>query len=1296
MPGFHRDEDGTVWIGGDGFNGAIDPLGPLALGLDDRGQGYLNSNRPSLSLEEAARHLTRTGLSWSPTLGAATTVTFGFRSSAPTTMPDGVSGFLQFSQAQIAATLQALQGWSDVANIVFNRVADANGFTNDATMLFGNYQTGPDSAAAFAYLPGSTAAQSSAGDVWVNSLQGLNSTFTPFSFGQLTLVHEIGHAIGLSHPSSYIQGPATFSYTTNADYSEDTRQYTVMSYFNAVGDGGSFGSLYPAAPMLDDIAAVQRLYGANMTTRTGDTVYGFNSNADRPWFIAPTPGSGQQSSSQLIFAVWDAGGVDTFDFSLYSTNQAIDLRQGAFSNVGGLRGNVAIAVGTVIENAIGGSGSDRLFGNSADNLLTGGAGSDIIDGGLGQDTAIFLRPRSEYTITVNGQTVVLRHATEGYDEITNVEFLRFSDMTLSVGPTGDIVTTGGMRVSGDATNDLMNGAALADTLSGSGGDDVIHGFAGNDVLDGGTGADRLFGGDGDDTLIGGLGDDILDGGAGMDLVSYADQATAVTVDLAQGWALRGGERDTLISIESVRGSRLNDILIGDAGDNILRGEGGADVMRGGAGNDRFYAGTGGAVGTGVDIVKAQSVTNTTRGAAVSMDAAFVTGQRADIDQSFDGRPHATVKATSSGAAEWYAFTATAGGAIIVDIDFAGFDSVIRIYDSSGALLTSNDDGAAASSGGDLGYDTDSALRFSAPADGIYYVEVSAWASSDPLTTQSPPAGATYTLHVTVPGHPVSFTRMGSTIFGEDGDDIFYQGSPSDLTGRGAGNDRFDGGSGTDTVVFEYGSYDSFVVTTVDGVTTVIGGGPIATGTDTFINVEFLEFVGQRIALRANGPVMLGTSGDDRIIGTQRNDTIEAGAGNDTIYGGAGNDVLIGGSGSDTLNGDEGVDTAVYAGNMASYSTVTRGRVAGGVEGGADTLSNIEILRFLDGRMSYDVNDATTVVYRLYDAAFDRAPDVFGLADYSRAIQEGRATVQGILNIFEGSAEFQARYGALNNEQFVREMYRFSLNREGDAAGVAQYVNALNAGTTTRAQVLGIFSESQEHRELINAVITSRGLFVQDEQTAALARLYDSVFNRLPDLAGLRTYRDALDNGYTLKDIAGFMVGSPEFQSRFGSLTNQQFVEQIYRFVLDREGDAAGVQSYVQALNGGTSRVDIVLIFSESQEHRFSYQATFDSQIRQLGVNPGPAGAEALDDGKAAEGPFVIPAIADAGPADADADADADVGAGVWAWGDPIAGLGRDDRIVVVLDEGVVDATPPLWPEDVRADPSGGHPQSDWM
>ncbi|MFP3701649.1 M10 family metallopeptidase C-terminal domain-containing protein, partial [Burkholderia sp. SIMBA_013] len=83
--------------------------------------------------------------------------------------------------------------------------------------------------------------------------------------------------------------------------------------------------------------------------------------------------------------VWDGGGEDTLDFSGFAHKQNINLNAEAFSDVGGLRGNVSIAKGVVVENAIGGSGSDSLTGNHAHNRLKGGGGSDTLRGGAGAD-----------------------------------------------------------------------------------------------------------------------------------------------------------------------------------------------------------------------------------------------------------------------------------------------------------------------------------------------------------------------------------------------------------------------------------------------------------------------------------------------------------------------------------------------------------------------------------------------------------------------------------------------------------------------------------------------------------------------------------------------------------------------------------------------------------------------------------------------------------------------------------------------------------------------------------------------
>ena len=428
-------------------------------------QAYLNADartttvagKQSYTIDQAASQIVRGDPGWSAMLGLPATVTYAFRSTAPTRYPDDAAGFSRFGAAQILQAELALTAWADVANISFVRAgfgsSGEGAYTNFATILFSNYATGVDGAVAFGMYPGSTSVVSSSGDVWINNTISYNQNPTTGGYGGMVLVHEIGHAIGLAHPSEYNAGPdVNITYSVDASYYEDSRQYTVMSYFSETNTGGNFSGVYSAAPLLDDIAAAQLEYGANLTTRAGDTTYGFNSNAGRPWYEATA------ASAKLVFAVWDGGGKDTLDFSGFSQAQLIDLRQGFFSNVGGLVGNVVIAAGADIENARGGSGADTLTGNGLANLLFGGPGDDLLDGREGLDTAVFSGSKASYrwTSDVLGWVVTdLRNlAPEGVDTLRSIEFLQFSDATvrlvsaaLVLDPAVSIAITNLLRVS---------------------------------------------------------------------------------------------------------------------------------------------------------------------------------------------------------------------------------------------------------------------------------------------------------------------------------------------------------------------------------------------------------------------------------------------------------------------------------------------------------------------------------------------------------------------------------------------------------------------------------------------------------------------------------------------------------------------------------------------------------------------------------------------------------------------------------------------------------------------------------
>ncbi|GAB7215531.1 serralysin family metalloprotease [Dickeya zeae] len=345
----------------------------------DRGNGLTVNDKASYSVDQAVSQITRENTTWngSNVLGKSANLTFKFLQSASST-PAGDTGFVKFNAEQIAQAKLALQSWADVANLTFTEVTG----NKSANITFGNYTRDASGnldydTQAYAYYPGQ---YQGAGSTWYNYNQSNIRSPGAEEYGRQTLTHEIGHALGLSHPAEYNAGEGDISYKNSAAYAEDSRQFSIMSYWDVEDTGGDFRGHYSAGPLMDDIAAIQKLYGANMTTRTGDTVYGFHSNTDRDFYTAT------DSSKALIFSVWDAGGNDTFDFSGYSNNQRINLNEGSFSDVGGLKGNVSIAHGVTIENAIGGSGNDILVGNSADNILQGGAGNDVLYGGAGADT----------------------------------------------------------------------------------------------------------------------------------------------------------------------------------------------------------------------------------------------------------------------------------------------------------------------------------------------------------------------------------------------------------------------------------------------------------------------------------------------------------------------------------------------------------------------------------------------------------------------------------------------------------------------------------------------------------------------------------------------------------------------------------------------------------------------------------------------------------------------------------------------------------------------------------------------
>ncbi len=110
-------------------------------------------------------------------------------------------------------------------------------------------------------------------------------------------------------------------------------------------------------------------------------------------------------------------------------------------------------------------------------------------------------------------------------------------------------------------------------------------------------------------------------------------------------------------------------------------------------------------------------------------------------------------------------------------------------------------------------------------------------------------------------------------------------------------------------------------------------------------------------------------------------------------------------------------------------------------------------------------------FRLYMAALDRTPDPSGLASWTNVLRSG-ADLDDVAHGFVTSAEFESRYGDLDNSEYVTQLYQNVLNRTPDASGHANWMAHLEAGETREAVLIG-FSESAENRlqaaALVNGV-----------------------------------------------------------------------------------------------------------------------------------------------------------------------------------------------------------------------------------
>ena len=292
---------------------------------------------------------------------------------------------------------------SNVINLRFEAVSDPA----QADIVFGqNNQSGVS--AGYANAPNQSGGH--AEYLFLASDQSTNSSFTNGSYGLTTLLHEIGHTLGLKHPGNYNAGgggaPGPFLPTAT-----DNRRFSLMSYHAAPGTNAN-----PQTLMSYDVLALQFLYGANTDPAS-------------PAALAKHQTTTFTDSWSGLETLWAPKGAE-LDASQTTRKNIFDFREGAFSSMA-MTGGSAISAGSAASNNVGlayGSKITRATGGSAADAFYAAATGDVTtDGGTGTDTLCLAGKASEWSKSGDIYTRKVAGKEVAHVAARNIETIAYYD-----------------------------------------------------------------------------------------------------------------------------------------------------------------------------------------------------------------------------------------------------------------------------------------------------------------------------------------------------------------------------------------------------------------------------------------------------------------------------------------------------------------------------------------------------------------------------------------------------------------------------------------------------------------------------------------------------------------------------------------------------------------------------------------------------------------------------------------------------------------------------------------------------